>query len=378
MARIQDAARPGYVTLDSWRETVGHGRAAGRYHVRKIHDRSTGVVNTIYFDTHGRAVDVATLQRETTPEDKISEHLLDAWMRDRQQRLEVIVWIVDRQSHTQLLAEQEFRAAPIKSMPELPRDARAMAQPPPDRNRVTAPRARINRQNGQTISAFLDNAQLNPNFIIHRYHSAPAVALRLSRDDAFRLARREDVRFIFDCPNVVDELPINVPAVLAPGIWSQGLTGDGVLVAVVGEKGPVCDNPYLAATLRPLTCPPNRHATQVAGIIKSTHTSARGVAYDVNLLSAHRCGGKSADLDAAADWALGEGATVFNISQAFDSVDNGLLNWSDIYFDYAIHASRVFIVKSAGNGGTATYVTSPGRGYNSVAVGNIDDRGTAA
>jgi hypothetical protein len=64
---------------------------------------------------------------------------------------------------------------------------------------------------------------------------------------------------------------------------------------------------------------------------------------------------------------------ILNISQGFSNSDNGKLNWSDIYFDYVVHAGRALCVKSAGNASNAGYVTSPGRGYNSLAVGNIND-----
>jgi hypothetical protein len=88
-------------------------------------------------------------------------------------------------------------------------------------------------------------------------------------------------------------------------------------------------------------------------------------------------GSSSVDVDPAVDWALAQGASILNWSQKTNDSDDGALDWGDIYMDYVVHNARVFFTKSAGNEGNDTgVVTSPGRGYNSLTVGNVQDHGT--
>lgn len=373
-----------YEVLDRWRETIGHGRQARRYHVRKIRAPATGETKTVRFDDRGAVVDLSTAKTRRRPRQKISERLRKKWDHEPKQRLQVIVWIVDPESRSRHISERLLRAAPVKREMELAANVLRPAGERADlakRNADLAElRQRVAAANLLIINALLVDAKIAARDVIYKYSQAPAAALHLTQEQAQQLAQRADVRFIFDDPTTSDELPFNVPAVLAPPIWTQGFTGTGVIVAVVGESGPVVmSNPYLTATLRNPTAAPSAHATRVAGIVGSLHPTIQGVAPDVTLLSASRSGSAtSSSVDAAADWALLNSATILSASQRYDNTFNGKLNWSDIYFDYLIHNSRVLFVKSGGNEGNGNFVTSPGRGYNSLAVGNIDDRGNWA
>lgn len=372
--------RDDYVILDRWSETIGHGPKAHRYRVRKVRSRATGETETIRFDGRGRAVDMPQLRAPASGQDKISQRLSDQWKRDPDRKSSGIVWIVDAESRSRSISDAALRVAPIKTSAEV--KSNRVKQNAVDRANwakgkagTTQLRRNIAAANRIVIDAFVTNAELDAQDVIHKYSQAPAVALRLTRQQALRLAARDDVRFIFADPSTVDELPINAPAILAPSLWSAGITGSGAIVAVVGESGPIATaNPNLTATLRNPTSTPSGHATRVAGIIGSVHPIVRGAAFDATLLSASRSGAASASsVDAAADWALLNGAMIINTSQGYDATVNGKLNWSDIYFDYYVHNSRTLFVKSAGNLGNSGFVTSPGRGYNSLAVGNIDD-----
>src|SRR5262245_21504024 len=71
-----------YVVLDRWDETVGHGRKARRYRVRKFRDIATSQTRTVYFDQAGFAVNLKQVKVNVAPEDKISQRLLDLWKQD--------------------------------------------------------------------------------------------------------------------------------------------------------------------------------------------------------------------------------------------------------------------------------------------------------
>lgn len=379
--RIASSGAP--QVIDSWQETTGHGARAETWRVRKTLAAGSEDAELQYL--RSRQTDSPDGGTNLSPEAKISPRLVRQWQRDSKQTLRSVVWIVDARQSGPSIAEDWLRNLPVKSGSELPAQAtgpgtKANATLQNTVEATAEVRRRITAANLQVINAFLERAELPAGRVIHKYHYAPAVALELDRTVAFRLAGRPDVRFIFDSPATVNELPNNSPAVLAPNIWANGFSGEGAIVAVVGESGPFASgNMWLAFTARPSSSPVSSHATSIAGIIRSVHSSVRGIAPDSTLLSASRDGpADSISVDAAADWALGEHAMILNVSQGYSPLDDGKLSWSDIYFDYLVSSSRALCVKSAGNAGISGYTTSPGRGYNSLVVGNIDDAGTSS
>ena len=56
---------------------------------------------------------------------------------------------------------------------------------------------------------------------------------------------------------------------------------------------------------------------------------------------------------------------------SFAPVENNSMNWVDRAFDYWIRDENVTVVKSAGNTGGS--ITSPGKAWNLITVGGIDD-----
>jgi hypothetical protein len=78
-------------------------------------------------------------------------------------------------------------------------------------------------------------------------------------------------------------------------------------------------------------------------------------------------------VDSAADW----GARV--ITNSYFTGTTGAVTADDRHADGLVHNRWRLFVKSAGNRGTGDgRVTSPGNGYNVLAVGNVDLRGTPA
>jgi hypothetical protein len=122
------------------------------------------------------------------------------------------------------------------------------------------------------------------------------------------------------------------------------------------------------------------HATGVAGVIASTHATYRGVAYGAPaVLSGNARSYGDADIIACTEWAINQGARVVNYSFGVNSTSSmvGL----DRYVDYVVRNLAVTMVKSAGNiNGTCFSpeynISSPGKGWNIITVGNYNDGGT--
>jgi len=96
------------------------------------------------------------------------------------------------------------------------------------------------------------------------------------------------------------------------------------------------------------------------------------------LLSGNASSYSDAEIIKCTDWAITNGARVINMSFGVNSSSS--LVPLDRYVDYVVRNQFVTVVKSAGNIGStcsgANYVTSPGKGWNIITVGNYDDKGT--
>jgi hypothetical protein len=178
-----------------------------------------------------------------------------------------------------------------------------------------------------------------------------------------------------------------VGANLAP---ADTLDGSGVQVGIV-ESGGLADttNPFMTIARSdpgPSCGAVSAHATGVAGIIGArpgvfrigpfaiTNT-LQGFAPASRLSDGSWCGtgDHRPRIDSAADW----GARVITNSYWTDAT--GAVTADDRHADGLVHNRWRLFVKSAGNRGTGDgRVTSPGNGYNVLAVGNVDLRGTPA
>jgi hypothetical protein len=184
-------------------------------------------------------------------------------------------------------------------------------------------------------------------------------------------------------------LGIARPAQNADLLETQGgYTGSGTKVAVV-EGGRVFTlNPYLAvAGYRDGSRAAAAHSTAVGGMIASTHSTVRGLAPGVSLYTANGDDYETAQaLADAMDWGS-TNATVLNNS--FYVEDEGTTDAPllfDRHMDYIVRYNYDFAVVAAGNFGAAgcqysgsvrrSYVTTPGKGYNALTVGNYDDHDT--
>jgi hypothetical protein len=221
--------------------------------------------------------------------------------------------------------------------------------------------------------------------------SSPLVWANMPAGAVRELARDERVDTIYgDLGRGGPETNLSrevVGANLAP---ASTLDGSGVQVGIV-EWGGLADtsNPFMRierSDAGPSCGTSNAHATGVAGIIGARagvsrvwgfpiRNTLQGFAPASRLSVGSWCGtgDHRPRIDAAADW----GARVITNSYLTDAT--GAVTADDRHADGLVHNRWRLFVKSAGNrGGGDGRVTSPGNGYNVLAVGDVNLRGTPA
>lgn len=158
-----------------------------------------------------------------------------------------------------------------------------------------------------------------------------------------------------------------------------GYTGEGVSVSVTeGERG-YAANPYLVWTgFYDGAQPYANHPTAVGGMIRSTHPLQQGLAVGVNLYSANGSYTNFATMAAAMDWGSMQ-ASVLSNSWFWDSPNSPDPSEADRHQDYFARYHYDTVLVAAGNfgngcsGGFSSYVVSPAKGLNVLAIGNFDD-----
>ena len=217
----------------------------------------------------------------------------------------------------------------------------------------------------------------------YQAQNAPVIVIEVPNSELDALERRDDVDALYLGRVYQDELSTSTGAIDANTVWGRGFTGTGVNIGVVEGGGVYFGHNNLADgqycnTL--VDSPISAHTSGVAGIIASTHATNRGVAYGAPaVLSGNARGFADGDIIACTEWAINSGARVINYSFGVDSSSS--MTALDRYVDYVVRNRAVTMVKSAGNIGStcsapASNVTSPGKGWNIITVGNYDDRGT--
>ncbi len=162
----------------------------------------------------------------------------------------------------------------------------------------------------------------------------------------------------------------------------RGYTGSGVLIAQIEVGGRVVtNNPNLSGLTHDTTyvCSAvSPHSTGVAGIMRSTHSSVRGIAPAATLRVGGSCDGVSSELQnrstAAADW----GARAINLSWGANT--NRVPGANDRFYDnMVINRYRSIVVAAGNRAGRCAgdgNILSPALAYNIVTVGNFDDGNT--
>jgi len=206
----------------------------------------------------------------------------------------------------------------------------------------------------------------------------PAVTARLPKRVILELAERPEVAIIYLAEAEAEpELDSAAPTSRVPAVWAQGITGNDVDVAILDVENVQPDHDYLTViTSRPARDGVGHHATSGASNAASRHEIYRGVAPDASIISAGFDGSED-DLVTGLRWAADQGANVVTAIVGFH--DDDLMHFTDRAFDHWARARQRTVVKSAGDKGEGTgYITSPGKAWNVITVGGINDQNNAA
>lgn len=198
----------------------------------------------------------------------------------------------------------------------------------------------------------------------------PTITTNLPKSVIIELSSRSDVGIIYLIEAKPEpELDSAVPNTLAPIVWARGYNGSGVTIGILENGNIDPNNSFLNLTnTRVAGNGVVDHTTRVTSDAASFHDTYTGVANGASVISAGH-NDTQADVVTALQWAFDQGARIVNISEGFEQDNN--LNWLDRAFDYWARARFRLITKSAGNIGGS--ITSPGKGWNVLAVGAYDD-----
>lgn len=326
----------------------------------------------------GRPVDIEALLDEDRAKQRDAFGALDARLARHldgladDERVPVAVWLVEAEHTLGERPEEGAQSGDIDKLAQLQTRRRAahVAE-------VTAPFLERLRQFDEKAAAST---------------SSPLVWADLPAGLVRELARDERVDTIYgDLERGGPETNLSrdvTGATLAP---ASTLDGSAVQVGVV-ESGGGADtsNPFMTIERNdpgPSCGTATAHATGVAGIIRarpgafrigpfiSIRNTLQGFAPASRLSVGSWCGtgDHRPRIDSAANW----GARVITNSYFTDTT--GAVTANDRHADGLVHDRWRLFVKSAGNRGTGDgRVTSPGNGYNVLAVGNVNLGGTAA
>ena len=223
---------------------------------------------------------------------------------------------------------------------------------------------------------------------VTEFTGMPALSTLLARPEIEKLVENPLVAEIFLIESEGQpELDIAVATDRVPQVWQRGYNGAGVKIAILegGNINQTVRNCLTVAATRDTSLSStDPHKSYVAAIAACNSTSLPGVAKGASVLDA----GWLATVNGAEDqqrfvtalqWAAQtQSADVINMSLRFETDQN--LQFTDRAVDYWVRMERVTSVAAAGNiaqNNGITNVTSPGKGWNAIAVGRASDLNTA-
>ncbi len=278
---------------------------------------------------------------------------------------------------------------------EEPKDANAASPespPPADVQAAEAFKAQndavLRDQIAPVRDRFLDLLAAHDLTPAYASETAPIVYLNgVTRSQVEALARLPEVDAIYNATAPGGPLLANArPTQNADLLADVGYTGSGVNLAVVEGERMSTVNPYLSVTqVRDPSYAPRPHPTGVGGIVRSTHSIVRGLATGVSLYSANGDNYSTVGaLSDALDWGRDQATVLNNSYWVEDNGSSSSLFAMDRHMDYIVRYNFDFAAVASGNfrmagcssPASSSSVTTPGKGYNSLTVGNYEDDDT--
>lgn len=174
-------------------------------------------------------------------------------------------------------------------------------------------------------------------------------------------------------------LNISTVVTQASVVNGRGVLGNGARIAIV-EAGRVGPHPSLSTAGR-ILCRPSRssdaseHKTEIAGIVQGASTTLPGLARGATLIDSVARDLTDAEVFAATDCAIAQGAVAINMS--FGSDTDGAFDALASYVDRVVYNTGVAIVVAVSNI-CQFRMGSPEIAYNDISVGAFADRNTVA
>ncbi|MDI6806214.1 MAG: S8 family serine peptidase [Candidatus Aenigmarchaeota archaeon] len=231
--------------------------------------------------------------------------------------------------------------------------------------------------------------------ITYQYSITPKIAVKVSEDLIPLISEIPGVVSVGENKQVHALLDVSVPLIEANKVWAEGITGQGVKVCIV-DTGVDYNHPALAGKLnssnpnecytflgngaiREVGCmDDNGHGTHVAGIVASTDSTYKGVAYGASLAVAKvldsQGSGYYVDVMAGIDWCVNNaGADIISMSLGGSSGTEYACDTNDLAAtaNSAVDSGLVAIA-AAGNDG-AYEILTPACGSKVIAVGANND-----
>ena len=425
---LQQASRVSQVPVQRLRlvaEVTTHYPLTGKaIQAFKVMNKDSGEMYAVHLDAHGLLADPAQAATEEREAYQARYGKLERSLHERMEqmgegdRITVGIW-------TQLAARPPFgKTDVIGHGVALARDARAdpgqtpwreMERPAgPREQQAPAVQTHALGEEMETAAAegwqqreleiarsqqpAVERIERGGHTVLYASKYAPLLFAELPRSAIQALERLESVGAIYAADQPIQPLLHSAARTTrAPGTWSRGITGQGATVAVVEAGAIDLNHDDLAGHNgeRDRYYHPDQlhigteatwmwHATQVAGVIASTAPADgdRGIAPDAHLLSGNAAGilGLAYAWDAvgATEWAIDQGADVLNLSWGWSTgTPSRSMNLLDRYYDLIVREHWKTVTVAAGNCDGNCSVLSPGKAYNVITVGAIDDLDTA-
>jgi len=217
--------------------------------------------------------------------------------------------------------------------------------------------------------------------IKYQYDIIDAVVAQVSAQAADKIAKRAFVKLVEPDYEVKLVLDKSIPQIQADKVWKSGITGKNIDVAIL-DTG-IHDEHSALTILKEIdyteegTDDLHGHGTHVAGIVASTDSTYRGVAYDSNLFNVkvlnQQGSGSGSDVIKGIEWAVDNGAEVVSMSLGAE-IDN--CDGTDAIsqaVDKAVSKGVVVVVAAGNLGPDAGTITSPGCSKKGITIGAVDD-----
>lgn len=221
--------------------------------------------------------------------------------------------------------------------------------------------------------------------IEERGNLSPVVYATIPVSQLSAYAERADVQRVYLAENRnEDYMNIAAPSIQANWVWFSGFTGADADIAIIEDSRVDFDNNCLVNNLGTRVAGHanvDTHATATAGMAASNNSTHRGIAYGAGIYSANGTDYTDANMSAALDAAATNADILNNSWGPGCGGADGSMNVHARHADYIVRYIWDTVTAAAGNNGDCAdgeFVGGVANGYNVIAVGNYDDKGTTS